>query len=89
MYFLIENDGLLEKYNTISDKVSADIKTEFDSKPVYNKKFSKTKIKSRGDEVTDFYDKKIPKIDSNHTCLAIISLDSAVKKDDNYYQQAF
>ena len=89
MYFLIENDGLLEKYNTISDKVSADIKTEFDSKPVYNKKFSKTKIKSRGDEVTDFYDKKIPKIDSNHTCLAIISLDSAVKKDDNYYQQVF
>ena len=89
MYFLIENDGLLEKYNTISDKVSADIKTEFDSKPVYNKKFSKTKIKSRGDEVTDFYDKKIPKIESNHTCLAIISLDSAVKKDDNYYQQVF
>ena len=89
MYFLIENDGLLEKYNTISDKVSADIKTEFDSKPVYNKKFSKTKIKSHGDEVTDFYDKKIPKIESNHTCLAIISLDSAVKKDDNYYQQAF
>ena len=89
MYFLIENDGLLEKYNTISDKVSAEIKTEFDSKPVYNKKFSKTKIKSRGDEVTDFYDKKIPKIESNHTCLAIISLDSAVKKDDNYYQQVF
>ena len=89
MYFLIENDGLLEKYDTISDKVSADIKTEFDSKPVYNKKFSKTKIKSRGDEVTDFYDKKIPKIESNHTCLAIISLDSAVKKDDNYYQQVF
>ena len=89
MYFLIENDGLLEKYNTISDKVSADIKTEFDSKPVYNKKFSKTKIKSRGDEVTDFYDKKIPKIESNHTCLAIISLDSAVKKDDNYYPQVF
>ena len=26
MYFLIEDDGLLEKYNTIWDKVSADIK---------------------------------------------------------------
>ena len=26
MYFLIENDGLLEKYRTIWDKVSADIK---------------------------------------------------------------
>ena len=26
MYFLIEDDGLLEKYNTIWDKVNTDIK---------------------------------------------------------------
>ena len=26
MYVLIENDDLLEKYNTICDKVSADVK---------------------------------------------------------------
>ena len=58
MYFLIEYDDLLEKYNTIWDKVSADIKTEFDSVPVYNKEFLETKIKFYGDEVTDFYDKK-------------------------------
>ena len=65
MYFLIEDDDLLEKYNTIWDKVSTDIKKEFDSEPVYNKVFLKTKIKSHGDEVTDFYDKNIPKVDSN------------------------
>ena len=47
----------------------------------------KTKIKSHGDEVPDFYDKKISKLDSNHTCLAVISLDSAFKKDDSYYPQ--
>ena len=39
---------------TIWDKVSADIKN--DTGPVYNKMFLKTKIKSYGDEVTDFYD---------------------------------
>ena len=61
MYFLIEDDDSLEKYNTIWDKVSTDIKKEFDSKPV----------------------------DSNHTCLAAISLDSALKKDENYYLQEF
>ena len=44
------------------------------------KKFLKTKIKSSGNEVTDFYDKKIPEVDSNHTCLAVISLDSTLKK---------
>ena len=62
---------------------------EFDSKPVYNTNFLKIKIKSYGDEVTDFYDKKDPKVDSNHTCFAIITLDSALKKDDNYYPLAF
>ena len=30
MYFLIEDDDLLKKYSTISDKVSADIKKEFE-----------------------------------------------------------
>ena len=48
-----------------------------------------TKTKSHDDEVTDFYDKRIPKVDSNYTCLAVISLDSALKKDDIYYLQVF
>ena len=87
--FLIEDDDLFEKYNTIWDKVSSDIKNEFHSEPVYNIKFLKTKIKSYGNEVTDFYHKKIIKVDSDHTCLAIISLDFAFKKDGNYYPQVF
>ena len=54
MYFRIENDDLLNKCNPIWNKVSADIKNEFDSEPVYCKKILKTKIKSHSDEVTDF-----------------------------------
>ena len=49
----------------------------------------KTTVKSHGDEVTDFYDKKFPKVDSNHTCLTVIRLDSALKKDENYYPQLY
>ena len=56
--FMMEDDDLLEKYNTIWDKVSADIKREFHSKPVYNKNYLKTKVKSHGNEVTHFHDKK-------------------------------
>ena len=88
MYFSIEDNDLLKKYNTIWDKVSADIKKEFDSAPVYNK-FLKMKIKFYGDEVTDFYDKEIPKVDSNLTCIAVISLDSTLNKNGNYYPQVF
>ena len=49
----------------------------------------KTKIKSLSNEVTDFYDKNIPKLDSNYTCLTVISLDSAFKKGNSYYPQVF
>ena len=101
MYFLIEDDDLLEKYSTIWDSIKIvtkrnliaskrnSIKEEFDSKPVYHIIFLKTKIKSHSDEVTDFYDKEIPNVDSNHTYLAVITLDSALKKDDNYCPQVF
>ena len=59
----------------------------------------KTKIKSYGDEATDFLDKEVAKVDSYSNCLAVISLDSAcnclalisldsaLKKDGNYYPQ--
>ena len=55
-----KGDDLLEEYNTILYKVSANIKKEFDSQPIYNKVL-------HGGEVADFYDKRIPKVDSNHT----------------------
>ena len=77
-----------QKNNTIWDKVSADIK-KVDSKPAYSKNYLETKKKSHGGEVIDFHNKNIPKLDSNHTCLAIISLDSALTKDGSYYLEVF
>ena len=50
----------------------------------------KTKINSYCAEVTDFCDKEISKVDSNHTYLAVISLDSALNKDGlSTYPQVF
>ena len=49
----------------------------------------KTKTKFYGDEVTDFYDKKISEMDSNHICLAAMSLDSTLNKDGKYDLQVF
>ena len=89
MYFFIEDDDLLEKHNTILHKVSVYIKKEFDSRPVYDQNYLKTKIKYHDTEVTDFCNKKIPKLDSNHTCLAIIRLDSALKKMIDIIRKVF
>ena len=50
------------------NKVSANIKKELDSEPVQNKKILKTKIKSYGDEATDFHDDEMLKPGSDHAC---------------------
>ena len=87
---MIEDDDLLEKCNAIWDKVSTDMKklrTSLSINIYIYIYILKTKIKSYGDDVTDFYDKVNLKVDSNHTGYAVITLDSVLKKDDNYYLQ--
>ena len=54
---------------------------------MYNKKFLKTKIRSYCNESTDFHDKKVPKLDFNYTCLAVVLLDSVFKNDEKYYPE--
>ena len=63
------------------DKLSADIKKNLIAKLPTIKNF----LKQVTDEVTDFYDKGTPKVICNHTSLAVISLDSALEKDEDYY----
>ena len=46
MSFLIKCDELLEKYNEACEKISKSIKKEFDSKPAYDEKYLKIKVKS-------------------------------------------
>ena len=65
------------------------LKKEFDSEPVCHKHYLITQIKPHGDEVTNFYNKKIPKLNPTHICLAGIRLDSALKKGYKYYLQVF
>ena len=67
---MIKNDELLEKYNEIWDKVSFTIKKGFDSKPVYNEKCWRNKIKPyEGKIKTNLQDNEIPKESSQCICL--------------------
>ena len=47
LFFLIKDGELLEKYNEIWEKVRNNIKKEFGSEPVYNKKYLKAKQKTK------------------------------------------
>ena len=75
--FLTKADELLEKYNKIWDKLSNSIKKGFDSEPVYNKKYLKTKTKFYEGKInTNFHDDRVPKEGSHCICLLVILIDS-------------
>ena len=78
--FLIEDDDLLEEYNTNSDKFSADIKNDFIANLLILKNWW---------WINRLLRQKISRVDSSHTCLAVINLGSAFNKDGNYYSLLF
>ena len=65
--FFIEDDDLLEKCNIIWDKISANIKRNSTANLSIKKKNQNQNTRHRYD-VTDFYGKETPKVDSNLTC---------------------
>ena len=53
------------------------------SKPVYNEKFLKTKVKSCNEKIiTIFHNNSIPKEGSRYICLSVILIDSVHRKNN-------
>lgn len=61
-YILWLKNIFFEKYNEISKKISNSMKEEFDTEPISNKTFLKTKTKLVDNEARDFHDQAIPKV---------------------------
>ena len=88
---LVNNKEILKKYSKIWNKIKSLIKKEFNSEPVYNDKYIKTKIKIYNNRVyTNFQHNKIPKDNEYCACLSVILLDSVfVNPDKEHYPQIF
>ena len=66
------------------------LKKRFDSEPVYNGKYLKSKIKSYvGKADTIFHNDKMPKEGSHCICILMVLIDSLFKIGKNYYTQVF
>ena len=89
MYFLIEDEELLKKWNSIWKKVSNSMKKNLIANRSTIKNFWKPKKKSYDDQAIDFHYKEIPKVGPNYSCLAVILIDFVLEKDENYYPQIF
>ena len=87
MSFLADDDVIL-KYNKIQKKIQKLVGVEFDSQPVYDEKYIKTKVKISEDKViTKFTDNKIPKENNHYSCAAAICINSAIKVEGENYPQ--
>ena len=75
MNLLVHDEELLKKYNEIWDKISNLFKKGFNSKPVYDNKYIKTKIKIYNNRInTNFHGNKTREENEYCTCLSVILL---------------
>ena len=91
MNILVNDKKIIEKYNKIWNKINSLFKLEFNTEPVYNDNYIKTKIKLYNDKVyANFQYNIIPEDNEYCTCLSAILLDSVlVNSDKEYYPQIF
>ena len=89
MNILVNDKKIIEKYNKIWNKINSLFKLEFNTEPVHNDNYIKTKIKLYNDKVyANFQYNMIPEDNEYCTCLSAILLDSVlVNSDKEYYPQ--
>ena len=88
MSFVINNGGLLEKYNEIWNKIKNTLNIKFHSMPVYDEKYLKAKIREfNGVIKINFLVDEITKEKVHYACIACITTNSVMKmkkiKDKN------
>ena len=88
---LVNDKEIWKKYSAIWNKIKSLIKEEFNSEPVCNDKYIKTKKKFYNNKVyTNFQHGNIPKDNGYCACLSVILFDSIfVDSGNKYYSQIF
>ena len=82
----------LKEYTKVWEKIKDLLGKEFDSEPIYNDKYIKTKIKSHNNDIrTNFHgegnSRKVPKESCTYKCFSLLSIDSVIKIGKKHYPQ--
>ena len=88
MSFFVRDDSVLKKYNKIWDKIKEKLNIKFQSKPVQNQKYFKTKVREFDSVIkTNFLGNEISKENIHYTCIVCITIDSVIKIEKKRYPQ--
>ena len=90
MSLMVKDDSVLDKYNKIWNVNKNKLNIKFHSKPVYNQKYLKVKVKEFDGVIkTNFLGNEVPKENMHYTCIACITIDSVMRMDKKNYQQVY
>ena len=86
MSFVIKDGDVLDKYNNIWDKIKETLSIKFHSRPIYDKKYIKAKVREFSGVIkTKFLGDEVPKEDKHYTCIACITIDSVMRMEKKNY----
>ena len=90
MLFKIENKDIYSKYSDICNKIKKILKVKFNSRPIHNEEYIKTKVKIfNGVNNTSFTNDEIPKEKNHYVCIAAINIDSVMKIEKKVHPQVY
>ena len=79
---------MLDEYNEIWGVIKKKFKIKFHSKPVYDEKHLKTKVREFDGVIkTNLLGYYMPKENTHYTCIACITIDSVIKMEKKNYPQ--
>ena len=88
--FLINNENLLKKCKAIWTRIEDLQNVELNALPVYDDRYTKTKIKTYGNKVyTNFRGLIVPEDDIGYKSFTVISIDSLLVCAKKYYLQVY
>ena len=90
MSFFIKDGEVSEKYKQIWDVIKNKLGIKFHSEPVYDKTYIKSKVGEFGIKIkTNFLGNGVPKENMHYTCIASITIDSAMRIDMKNHPQVY
>ena len=90
MFFLIKYSEIRGKYEKIWDVIKNKLNIKFHSQLIYENKYLKANVREfNGNIKTNFLCNNVPEENTYYTCIACITLDSALKMNKKNYPQVY
>ena len=90
MSFKIEEESVYLKFGEIWNKIKSILNAKFNSQPIYDDKYIKTKVKTFNNTInTLFSGDEIPYERIHYVCISAICIDSVLRTDKKNYPQPY